>query len=197
MGSISRRSSRAERAARWLAGSVVGLLLVAGTAQADFSVGDIHPKLTDTALTLSGSFDLGLSNRVEEALAKGIPLDIVIEVRLAKHRTLLWNQSYADWTFRREIRYHALSGQYLVGALVPQTGEGESFLSLSEALAQLGSLNDLILALPHAPESDADYLVTLRASLDIEALPAPLRPVAYTTPAWHLNSGWSTWKVPR
>jgi hypothetical protein len=190
-------ADRFQRALRWIAGSVLGLGLATGIAHAEFHLAELQPKLTSGALTLAGSFDLSLSTKAEEALAKGIPLDVVIEVRLYKHRTLLWNEKLAEWTFRRQIRYHALAGQYLVSALVPQAAEGDSFLSLADALAYMGSLNDLILALPDAPDTGTDHLVRLRASLDIEALPTPLRPVAYTSPSWHLNSGWSVWKILR
>lgn len=171
--------------------------LGSGVASAEFRLPELQPKIAPGALTLSGAFDLGLGTKAEEALAKGIPLEVVIDVRLYRHRTLLWNKKIGEWSFRRQVRYHALAGQYLVSAVAPAAGEGESFFSLTEALNYLGSLSDLILALPEPPDPEADYLVRVRAGLDIEALPAPLRPVAYTSPAWHLNSGWTVWTVPR
>ena len=49
--------------------------------------------------------------------------------------------------------------------------------------------------IPDALAAQGEYLVRMRAHLDIETLPAPLRPVAYTSPSWHLNSGWTTWTI--
>src|SRR5437868_4182547 len=73
------------------------------------------------------------------------------------------------------------------------------FLSSGEALKFLGGLSELRLPLPETTTlaADDDYNVQLRVHLDIEALPAPLRPVAYTTLSWHLNSGWTSWNVAR
>ena len=31
--------------------------------------------------------------------------------------------------------------------------------------------------------------------LDVEALPPPLRPIAYTSGAWRLNSDWHKWDI--
>ena len=78
----------------------------------------------------------------------------------------------------------------------PGSETRESLLTQQEALKSLGSLNDLRLTLTNVAPAD-NYSVDVRASLDIEALPTPLRPVAYTSFAWHLNSGWTTWKVAR
>ena len=44
---------------------------------------------------------------------------------------------------------------------------------------------------------DEEYLVRVDVKLDIEALPLPLRPVAYLKPSWDLTSGWSRWPLER
>jgi hypothetical protein len=46
-------------------------------------------------------------------------------------------------------------------------------------------------------EPDTDYRVRIRASLDIESLPTPLRLLAYFRSAWRLTSEWSTWPLQR
>lgn len=180
---------------RRLAALLLGLAVL-GRAAADFKVADVQPKFAEQSLVLSGNIDLSLSSQVEEALSKGIPLEVVIEVRLYQYRRFLWDKQVAAWTLHRSIQYHALSGQYLVSAGDPDSETRESLLTQQEALKSLGSLNDLRLTLPNVAPAD-NYSVDVRASLDIEALPTPLRPVAYTSFAWHLNSGWTTWKVAR
>ena len=175
--------------------AALGLAML-GDAAADFKIVDVQPKFTEQSLTFSGNLDLGLSPKVEEALAKGIPLEVVIDVRLYHRRRYLWDKNIASWTLRRRIQYHALSGQYLISEGEGESETRESLLTQQEALKQLGSLSDLKLALAATP-SDGDYYTDIRVSLDIEALPTPLRPVAYTSFAWHLNSGWTSWKVAR
>jgi hypothetical protein len=161
-------------------------------ALADFRVAELTPRLADGALVLNGSLQLELTRKVEEAVSKGIELPLVIEARLYRKRTFWWDERIDGWTLRRSLRYHALSGQYIVG----YGNTYESHLASADALKQLGTFADLRLPLSDpGAAGGAGYLLRLRVQIDIEALPAPLRPVAYTTLAWHLNSGWTTWTV--
>jgi hypothetical protein len=178
---------------RWTAAALA--LAGLGNALADFKVTEMQPRFVEQSLVLTGNLELGLNAKVEEALAKGIPLEVVIEVNLYRERRFLWDRKIADWTLHRRIQYHALTGQYLVNTMGPEPESGDSLLTLQEALKQLGALNGVALKLEEPAAPDAVHSVDLRVSLDIEALPTPLRPVAYTSFTWHLNSGWSTWKV--
>lgn len=178
----------------------MALLLVAvtsGAVQAAFTVTTVQATFADGRLALTGGFELVLTPKVEKALNNGIPLEIAIDIRLSRRRALLWNAVTKRWTLRRQLQYHALSGQYLVSSepAFPQMRHG--FDTLAEALARLGALDEVTLAVPADLDRDIDYRVEVRAALDIEALPALLRPRAYTSRAWRLDSGWSTWKVPR
>lgn len=182
---------------RFLWPLIVLLPIVGGgtVGYADFKVTKLTSKLTLDTLELGGSLDLGLTSKVEEALNKGIPLDVIIELRLYRQRALLWDENVAEWRLRRQIRFHALTGQYFVNPGRTATEGRESFNSLSDALRQLGSLGNIKLSVPPDLPQQSSYALELRARLDIEALPTPLRPVAYTSRAWHLNSGWFRWNV--
>lgn len=171
-------------------------LTLAGAAVAEFTIPDVKPKFIGQSLLLDGNLDLGLTTKVEEALSKGIPLEVIVDIRLHQQRRWLWDKNVASWTLRRRIQYHALSGQYLVSTGESGADSSESFITQQDALKQLGVFSDFRLALPGTP-AEGDYFIEMRVNLDIEALPAPLRPVAYTSLAWHLNSGWTTWKVAR
>ena len=177
---------------RWAMALLV--LAYSSNASADFKVSDMQPRFGDHTLVLNGNLELGLNAKVEEALSKGIPLEVAIDVHLRRERRFLWDPKIAAWTLHRRIQYHALSGQYLVNMLPPEAEAGESLLTLQEALKQLGALSSVTLPLEKAV-TDHPYIVDIRVSLDIEALPTPLRPVAYTSFTWHLNSGWTSWKV--
>lgn len=167
-------------------------LLALPAAQADFTVTEMKPRFDAGALVLSGTMQLELSRKVEEAVSKGIELPLIVEVQLFRKRALWWDERLASWTLRRSLRFHALSGQHIVGL-----GENyESYMQPADALRQLGTFNELRLPLPEiALAPDAGYALRVRARIDIEALPAPLRPVAYTTLSWHLNSGWTAWPI--
>jgi hypothetical protein len=176
-----------------LAAAVV-LCVLACVARADFKVTELQSRLRSDALVVNGSMQLELSRKVEEALSKGIELPVLIEARLYRKRSFLWDQNIESWTLRRNLRYHALSGQYIVSS----GSSADSFLSPADALKHLGTLSELRFALPGVEIAEQDeYVVKLRAHIDIEALPPPLRPVAYTTLSWHMNTGWTTWTVQR
>lgn len=172
------------------------LLVAVPAAPAGFAVASIHPRAAGKILHVSGNFDLSLTSKVEEAIGKGIPLELVFDLRLYRERTLIWDERVSDWNMRRELSFHALSGQYLIGGIdTAPTGDRESFIGLNEALDELGSLDDVTFPLKAPLRADATYRLDVRVALDIEALPSLLRPVAYTSSDWDLNSGWTTWKV--
>lgn len=178
---------------------LLGALLAVSApgADAQFSVHDVQAQFTSEALLLNTRIELALTAKTEEALAKGIPLDVIIDVRLIRHRTLLWDKRVADWQLRRRVQFHALSGQYLVSGLHPDVYDLASFDTLALALGHIGALQsaELPLAKNKNISSDDRYTLELRVYLDLEALPSLLRPVAYTSPSWHLSSGWTAWTV--
>jgi hypothetical protein len=187
-----------KNAKAWLVAiPVLMWVLLTTPGAANFSVSQMQARLESGKLVLSGTLELGLNNRVEEAVSKGIPLDVDIELRLYRTRPVLWAQRLSDWRLRRQVRYHALSGQYLVSETLDGAEVLESFTSLQQALRQMGTINEREFPLNANAAAEGTLLLDTRVSLDIETLPAPLRPVAYTSLDWHLNSGWTTWTVQR
>ncbi|MFV1997056.1 MAG: DUF4390 domain-containing protein [Acidiferrobacterales bacterium] len=172
-------------------------MLASTVALADFRVKEIRAVLEQGNITLSGTLDLVLSSKVEEAVAKGIPLDMEFEFRLKRERKLLWAERLKQWKLKRQIYYHALSGQYFVHDPADKGKKLDNFTSLQRALLHMGTLNEFSIDVASVTQVDASYVLDVRVSLDIESLPAPLRPVAYTSLDWRLNSGWTTWTVER
>lgn len=172
-------------------------LLTAPRADAaNFSVKFAQAHLNDRVLHVDARFDLPVNPRIEEALSKGIPIDVVIELNMVKHRWWWRNRLVTDTVVRRRIQFHALSRQYLVSGM-REDDSSESFGSLSQALAHAGTLDEfkLFLTAKKEIEADARYLLMLRARLDIEALPMLMRPLAYATPSWRRNTGWTEWPI--
>ncbi len=182
--------------------SVLLIFVVSGIARmalADFNVREVRTHLYSDSLGFSAQLDLNLSRKAEEALNKGIPLDVVIDISLLQHRSILWDRTVATWDLRRTLQFHALSGRYLVGGAGISADSYDNFASLDNALGYLGEIDEIRLPLydKDMPARGGEYHVRLRVYLDINSLPSPLRPVAYTSPAWHLSSGWTTWSVRR
>ncbi len=165
-------------------------------AQADFTVLSAEPYIQNRTLHVNTRLNLALNPRTEEALSKGIPLEVVIDIGITRHRWWWWNRTITDWKLRRHIYFHALSRQYLVSGPHPGVAT-ESFATLDRALTHMGDLSELELTYTAKKqfEPDARHLVQLRAYLDIETLPTLMRPLAYATPSWRLNTGWTKWPV--
>jgi hypothetical protein len=193
------RKRRFDSVWSWLAATgALALLLVAHAQAANFSVKTAQPYLTlsDRVLHVNARLDLPLNAEIEEALGKGIPIDVVIDINMLKHRWWWRNLLISDHTLRRHIQFHALSRQYLVSGLY-ENDASESFGSLSQALAHAGTLDEFTMQLTAKKDinPNARYLMQLRAHLDIETLPTLMRPLAYATPAWRLNTGWTEWPI--
>lgn len=167
------------------------LLVLAAPAQAAFRVTAATPQFRDGNLYLSADMELELTDKVEEALDKGIPMHLVIDISLHRVRPWLWDETIGEWQLVRKLSYHALSGQYLLATV--GSDQIDSYTALSQALRASGQLSEQEFPMNHFPGGDDQYELKLRVALDIGALPAPLRPSAYTSPDWRLNSGWSTW----
>jgi hypothetical protein len=167
-------------------------------ASADFRVKEVTIVVQDLTLLTSIQLNLELNEKTEEALNNGIPLEVTIDANLVRHRWWWTNKLVADWTIRQRLQFHALSRQYLVSTV--GTGEpAESFASLSLALENMGKLGDLKFTLTPKKQFDptARHLLQVRARLDIETLPVVMRPLAYASPSWRLNTGWTEWPLPR
>ena len=176
-------------------------LLGATPALADFVVATAAPAIQTPApgerkLVVNARLGLMLNAATEEALHNGIPLEILIDIEFVRSRWWWTNKLIADWTLRRRLSFHALSRQYLVST--PTLNQPtESFGSLEQALQHTANLARLELPLTPKKQIDAEsnHLLRLRARLDIEALPTVMRPLAYASPSWRLNSGWTSWPV--
>jgi hypothetical protein len=67
--------------------------------------------------------------------------------------------------------------------------------SIEAAVRDLGRIREIPIAENSQIDSSLDYQVGIRARLDLESLPAPLRPLAYISPSWRMSSGWYQWTL--
>jgi len=190
------RSAEAPCGRRRLAASLaaLGLLLASPHAQAsEFTVQQAHTRLVEDVYLLDADMRLELSDEALEALHNGVPLTVILDLEILRARWLVWDEQVARYQTRYQLEFHALSDRYVLKDL--DTGESRSFHTLSEATAQLGHIDDLPAFGSDLVEPGAKYTVRLRARLDIEALPSPLRPLAYLSSLWRLGSDWYAWQL--
>jgi hypothetical protein len=146
--------------------------------------------LLDGVYYVDASFLFDFSEETLEALQNGVALTVRIDMRVLRARRLLWDERVAAVSTRRQLRLHPLSGRYVLENL--NTGAKHTFRDLNEALSALTTVAEFPMLDAHLLVPDERYSVQLRARLDIEALPAPLRPLAYISSLWRLSSDWFT-----
>ncbi|MCP5149385.1 MAG: DUF4390 domain-containing protein [Ectothiorhodospiraceae bacterium] len=168
--------------------------LTADAPGAGFRVESVAVRLLDDVYRLDATIDFDFSDESLEALENGVPLTVVIDMEIMRERRFL-DERVGAVSARYRIRKHALSGQYVVTN--EASGEAMTYQTFREMRASLGRVTDFPMIDAHAIAAEEHYLLRLRVRLDIEALPSPLRPLAYLSSLWRLSSGWSEWPLRR
>jgi hypothetical protein len=151
---------------------------------------ELHP--SDAGYTLEGTYDIGLTPTLEEALVRGLTLTFVTEFELVYPRWWtfsLWNRTVAEFSTQHRLSYNALARQYRVafGSL------HQNFDSVGEALDVLGRVRFAPAVRFPEVEPGMVYLAALRMRLDTAELPKPLQIDALASRDWDLSSDWYRW----
>lgn len=171
-------------------------------AHANLQVEHAHVRWQDANYVLDARINYTLSDITRKALHHGLSLIFVLNIKVERARWYLWDLPIYQHQYRYKLHYYALSDQYSL-VLLPDEANTDSttvnteelpalFSSLDNALQQLGEVNAFPLLSETEVDKKATYWVYLQTYLDIEALPPPLRPVAYLSKEWRLSSEWYT-----
>ena len=178
----------------WKLGLLLGLLWLTVTAlAADFRVIEASTELEKGVYLLNARLKLRFPDGPLEALQNGVPLTVNLDIQVFRQREWLWDEIAAQLQQRFRLEYHALSRQYVISNL--NSGELKSFTDLKVAIEFLSQIERFPLLDASLLSPSSSYQVRLRASLDIEVLPAPLQLVAYLSPEWRISSEWYTWPL--
>lgn len=158
-----------------------------------FHVREARSLLVNGVYRISAQVDYRLGDQALEALQHGVPLVLETRIQVYRQREWLWNEQVAELRQRYQLRYHALSQRYLV--LSFNTAVQQSFHDLDDALQAIGNLYDLPLLDARLLTPGGEYELRLRADLDIEELPTPIRLWAYLSSGWGVKSDWYTWPL--
>lgn len=158
-----------------------------------FEVRDAVAELRDGVYYLNANIGYRLSTEAIDALQSGVPLGIRLDVEIIHPRRWWFDNEGAALQQAYQLDYHALSERYIV--LNINSGDQASFASLAAALAYLGRVERLPLLDTAVLEDDRGYYVRLRASLDQEQFPGPLRLLAFWRRDWAIASDWYRWPL--
>ena len=143
--------------------------------------------------TLTAYIKFHFSKEALKALEHGIAFQIDIEVQAKQTRKWLWDKNIRKKTLSQRLEHQPLSDQYLVTDL--NTSSKHNFDSFYHALEFLGSINNYPFLELASLEQGKTYTALVRASLNTESLPAPLRLSAYISSDWRLSSPWYKWTI--
>ncbi len=158
-----------------------------------FTIRSVETSLINKVYTVSANINYEFSDVAIEALQNGVPLLILIDIKVDRERNWWLDKNIAELQQGYLLLYHALSEKYIVNNL--NSGAQENYDSLNAAVAALGQLNNLPLLDANLVNKNYRIIVRLHTYLDLEALPAPMRPVAYISSQWRLESDWYEWPL--
>ena len=194
------------RSAVWLA--VYSLLLVTPApsksapddVQAGFDIRNARTELVDGVYLLDADISFVFSEEALEAIENGIPVTIILEMQVLRERglssdNLWWDKEIARLEANLRIETRPLSKTYLVRNL--NSGDTRVFGSFGELVVGLGKIRNFPLLDEYLIGDEGRYYLRLRALLDIESLPPPMRPWAYLSSPWRLKSDWYKWPIER
>jgi hypothetical protein len=151
--------------------------------------------LQNKSYLLSANIVYRLSPKAMEALQNGVPLFWQVRIKVTQARFFLWNKTLSESTIRYHLDYHALLNMFRVRN--ETTGEIHNFSTLSAALDLMSAVRDFPVINQADVDTDTPTNVAIKVDFDPEALPLPLRTVAYLNREWYLSSEWTVWPLKK
>jgi len=172
-----------------------GLLLLLLLAPAAAHAGSIEPRraaLTpgDDGYALSAEFAVDLGNRLEDAVARGVPLYFNLEFVLERSRKYWVNEHVVSRSLAYRLAYSSLTRQYRLS-----TGNlHQNFGSLAEAMRVVGRIAALPVLDKDALKPGETYEAAVRLALDRSQLPKPFQVDAITDRDLHVDAKVLRWQ---
>jgi hypothetical protein len=180
---------------------VAVLLLGTGLAQENieregyFEVRSASTQSIAGVHSLDARLQLVLSSEALAALESGVTLTIEMQMQVIRIKRFLVDSVDAELAVRYELEYRPLSQRYIVKNL--NSGDQDSFATLYSALNNLGRVQALPVIDDELLLPDREYRVRLRAMLNTQQYPAPLRLLFFWRGQWQLQSEWFEWSLER
>lgn len=192
---VPSRWRRRRAAGLLLAGAMVAMAAAAVDDQGDVEIRSAGTRLEAGVWYVDARVDYRLSGAAREALVNGINLTFQLEIELVQTRRWLPDDEVARLLQHYQLSYQPLTERYVMRNT--NSGQVTSHVTLVAALTELGRVRDLPLIDAALLEPDADYEIAMRASLDEQTLPSPLRMLAFWDSGLRLQSEWRRWPLGR
>jgi hypothetical protein len=162
-------------------------------AQNQVAIASFQTERNEDVYQMSAQFDLELSNTVQEALLKGIPVYFVVDAKVYRDRWY-WSDKLVSAAQRHiRISYQPLTRRWrmqVASQPIVQSGLGVSLMqtydSLEEVMVNLRRLNRWKFADAAQIETGAGHRLEFAFFLDLSQLPRPLQMGAAGQSEWEL-----------
>jgi hypothetical protein len=177
---------------RGLTAVAVAFTLAAAAALADeIEVRAVELAAAEDGIVLNADFEFELNARLEEALARGVPLHFLIEFECYRPRWYWLDARIGAATRSERVSFHALTHTYRV-----TTGSlHRSFPTVGEAMRAVARVREWHVLPRDALRPDTTYTCYVRMRLDTAQLPRPFQVSALANREWVLASSWKRWEV--
>ncbi|MGD8340488.1 MAG: DUF4390 domain-containing protein [Gammaproteobacteria bacterium] len=177
---------------------MLGLVAAGGLlAQAEdpghFEVRSGSLELIDGDYYVDALIYLRLPTEAANALHSRLPLTIRVEVEFLNRLRLWWDNVQFEASRRSQLTYYPLTDRYVVTHI--DTGVREDFVTLAGALEFIGRVDRLYVTPADLLDRDLRYDIRVRAVLDKDELPGPLRLLAFWRRDWSIASDWLLWRL--
>ncbi len=171
---------------------LVGMIVLnTSSLAAEFNVVNGSTKIIENQVFVDAQIHYQFSDVAKEALENGVPITIIVYLQMKADNSWFWQPYLVKTTLNYQLRYRPLTESYQVWDRT--TNEKETFETFEAAKEQLGNIRNILLIEQSQMVKGTKYKIEIKAALDIEALPLPLRPLAYVSSSWKLSSQWYHW----
>ena len=180
------------------------LCLLSSAKAEGISVNKAEVRLGEDGYHLSASYDISLTQVMQQALSRGIPLYFVGEFSLIRPRWYWLDEEVFQGEQTIKLSYNMLTRQYRIsrGALF------QNFTSLEDAMQILARQNSTpipaellkkeegyIAEWTEWIKREGNYVAAVRLRLDNAQLPKLLQVNALSGSDWTLDSEWYRWEI--
>jgi len=168
---------------------VAFLSFVFGASAEGINVRSATLESSDDGWQLQADFEIQFSQRLEEAVNRGVPLYFVVDLEISRPRWYWLDEKPVQLSQTYKISYTPLLRQYRlsVGNLY------QNFTRLDEVTRVLSRVRGWHVADRGVFQKDVTYQAALRMRLDTAQLPKPFQVNAIASRDWSLASDWHRW----
>jgi len=164
-------------------------------AVSQVEVSELRLERSEGALLLQSTLRLELSQAVEEALQKGMPLYFVTEAELVRDRWYWYDKKMNTIARHYRLAYQPLTRMWRlnvsrepIGTVGLASSLSQTFETLPEALAAIRRTVNWKLTDVSELGSDNKYTLIFKFRLDVSQLPRPFQMMAGSQSEWNLST---------